>query len=137
MRRSIDDLQVGDRYVEDVVFTPEWTNRFLELSRDRSSVHVDADSAREQGYERLLVHGFLLGLAFSRILGMELPGEDAVIGSIDLKFHDAVYVGETVTYTTTVRRVLKPLATVALDLEARKADGTVCVAGGSTCVFRR
>jgi hypothetical protein len=32
--------------------------------------------------------------------------------------------------------VNKPLGVVALDLDLRKADGTICVQGKSTCAFK-
>ncbi len=136
-RRTIDDIRAGDTYAEEVVVTPERLARFLELSRDTSSVHVDTAAAKEQGYDALLVHGFLVSLYFSRIIGMELPGENAVIGSIELRFHAPVYVGETATFAVTVHRVLRPLGSVALDLHVRKPDGTLCVEGRASCIFRR
>lgn len=134
---AIDDIKVGDAYSETVQFTPETTERFLRLSRDTAGIHVDEAFSEQQGFEALVVHGFLLSLHFSRILGMELPGENTVIGSIDLQFHAPVYVGDSATFTATVRRILRPLGTVALDLLIRKQDGTVCVEGKTSCAFKR
>jgi len=136
MRLAIDDIQVGATYEEQVVFTPERTAEFLRLSRDTAGIHTDEDFSHARGFEALVVHGFLLSLHFSRILGMELPGEDTVIGTIELKFHQPAYVGDTVTFSATVRRVLKPLGTVLLDLVVKKQDGTVCVEGKTSCVFK-
>lgn len=136
-RLAIDDITVGDTYSEVVEFTPERTELFLRLSRDTAGIHTDEAFSRAQGFETRVVHGFLVSLLFSRILGMELPGENTVIGTVQLEFHDPVYVGDVVTCTATVRRILKPLGTVALDLEVRKQDGAVCVAGKTSCVFKR
>ena len=133
---AIDDIAVGDSHVETVAFTPERTAQFLRLSQDTAGIHVDRDFSQEKGFEALVVHGFLLSLHFSRILGMELPGENTVIGSIELKFHAPCYVGDTATFTATVRRVLKPLGTVLLDLQVRKQDGTLCVEGKTSCAFK-
>ena len=133
---AIDDIQVGDAHQERVEFTPERTAQFLRLSQDTAGIHVNTDFAAKKGFEHLVVHGFLLSLHFSRILGMNLPGENTVIGSIELKFHAPVYVGDTVTFTATVKRVLKPLGTVLLDLSVVKQDGTVCVEGKTSCAFK-
>jgi acyl dehydratase len=67
---------------------------------------------------------------------MELPGENTVIGNISLKFHAPVYLGDTVKYTATVKRVLSSLGTVLLDLGVHKPDGTICVNGTTACVFK-
>jgi 3-hydroxybutyryl-CoA dehydratase len=137
MLLAIDDIAVGDSYTEEVEFTPAKTAQFLSLTQDTAAIHTVEEFSREKGYDNLVVYGFLLSLHFSRILGMELPGENTVIGAIQMEFHEPVYVGDTVTYTATVRRIIKPLGLVALDLDARKKDGTVCVQGKTTCAFKQ
>ena len=137
MRLAIDDIEVGATREEQVVLTAEKTSQFVHLSRDAALIHTDEAVARARGFDGLVVHGFLLGLHFSRIIGMELPGENAIIGSVELKFHQPAYVGDAVIFTVTVRRVIKPLGTVLLDLVARKQDGTLCVEGKTSCMFMR
>lgn len=136
MLLTIDDIKPGDVCTEVVDFTPEKTAAFLQLTRDTAGIHTVESFSREKGFDNLVVHGFLLSLQFSRILGMELPGENTVIGSIQLEFHEPVYVGDRVTFTATVRRIIKPMGVVALDLDVRKSDGTVCVQGKTTCAFK-
>lgn len=133
---TIDEIKVGDSYSEEVVFDAETVGGFIGLTGDRAGIHVDRIFSREKRFENLVVHGFLLSIRFSRILGMELPGEHTVIGSVELKFHAPVYVGDRVKYTATVTRILKPLGAVLLTLSIEKADGVVCVEGKTTCVFK-
>lgn len=136
MLLTIDELKVGDTYREEIAFTPEKTAQFLRLTRDTASIHTDEAFSRQKGFENLVVHGFLLSLHFSRILGMQLPGENTVIATIQLEFHEPVYAGDVVHYTATVRRIVKPLGLVALDLDVTKQDGTRCVQGKTTCAFK-
>ncbi len=136
MLLTIDDITVGDTCTEQVEFTPEKTAQFLRLTGDAAGIHTVESFSRGMGYDNLVVYGFLLSLQFSRMLGMQLPGENTVIGSIQLDFHEPVYVGDTVTYTATVRRIIKPLGLVALDLDVRKSNGTLCVQGKTTCAFK-
>ncbi len=44
---------------------------------------------------------------------------------------------ETVQYVATVKRILQPLGTVLLDLRIQRPDGTLCVDGKTTCVFKK
>lgn len=135
-RLTFEAINVGDSYAEEVRIDETAVARFVDVTGDRAGIHVDRAFSSRQGFDGLVVHGFLLSSRFSRILGMELPGENSVIGSIELNFHSPVYQGDTVTYTATVRRMLAPLRSVLLDLAIVKADGTLCVAGKTTCVFK-
>jgi acyl dehydratase len=135
-RLSIDDIKVGDSYAEEVYFDEEKMAHFINLTQDTAGIHVNKSFSEQQGFVNIVVHGFLLSIQFSRILGMEIPGENTVIGSIELNFHTPVYLGDTVKYTATVRRILYPLRTVSLDLSIQKVDSTVCVEGKATCAFK-
>ncbi len=133
---TLDDIKEGDSYSEDILFDKEKITSFIRISQDAASIHVDRAFSKEKGFQHLVVHGFLISIPFSRILGMRLPGENTVIGNISLKFHAPVYFGDTVKYTATVKRVLSSLGTVLLDLDVQKPDGTRCVNGTTTCVFK-
>ncbi|MCA9737458.1 MAG: MaoC/PaaZ C-terminal domain-containing protein [Gemmatimonadota bacterium] len=132
----IDDVEVGADYTEQRTFDRALMETFIAFTRDSAGIHTDASHSAGMGFEDLVVHGFLLSTPFSRILGMELPGERTVIGSMELNFHEPVYKGDTVTYTATVTRVIRPLRSVLLDLRIVKSDGTVCVKGKANCVFK-
>ena len=133
---TIEQLKVGDTYSEELRIDEGTVGRFMDLTQDRAGIHVDKSFSAQRGFTNLVTHGFLLSIPFSRILGMELPGEDTVIGSIELNFHAPVYQGDTVRYTAIVKRILAPLGSVLLELRIEKADGTLCVAGKTTCAFK-
>ena len=133
---TVDDLSVGDSYTEEILFDEQTISRFIEFSRDIASFHTRREFSKQKGFQGLVVHGFLLSTNFSKILGMELPGENTVIGSVNLEFHEPVYVGDKVKYTVTVERILTPLGGVLLKLNVQKADNTPCVQGKATCFFK-
>ncbi len=133
---SVDEIKVGDSYSEKVHFDEEKVRQFVWFSEDSAGIHVDRSFSEQKGFDNLVVHGLLLSVQFSRILGMELPGENTVIGNINLEFHSPVYVGDTVEFLVTVRRVLKPLGTILLDLKVRKTDGELCIVGKTVCAFK-
>ncbi|MEZ4415760.1 MAG: MaoC/PaaZ C-terminal domain-containing protein [Gemmatimonadota bacterium] len=131
----IEDVEVGAVHTETRTFDASLMETFIAFTRDSAGIHTNREHSAEMGFENLVVHGFLLSTPFSRILGMDLPGEKTVIGSMELNFHEPVYKGDTVTYTATVTRVIKPLGSVLLELRIVKDDGTVCVKGKANCVF--
>lgn len=133
---KIEEISVGDCYEEEKVIDKATILQFINMTKDTAGIHTNVEFSGERGFQDLVVHGFLLSINFSRILGMELPGENTVIGSLELHFHDPVYVGDSIRYSVTVKRILRPLGTVLLDLVIKKTDGTLCVEGKATCAFK-
>lgn len=133
---SLNDIRIGDSYTEEITFDEQQFASFINITRDTAGIHTSKAFSREKQFDNLVVHGFLLSVHFSRILGMELPGENTVIGSIDLKFHEPVYLGDVVKYSVTVKRIIQPLGSVLLELEVKKSTGSVCVEGKTMCVFK-
>ena len=134
--KSINDIPTDASFSEELIFDEERMNRFIEFSRDTAGIHTKSKFSSKKGFQGLVVHGFLLSVNFSRILGMELPGENTVIGTVNLEFHEPVYLGDKVKYTVSVDRLLIPLNAVVLKLDVHKSDGTMCVQGKSTCFFK-
>lgn len=133
---ALDQLAAGMEHREVVRFDAERMNRFIAFTEDTAGIHTDVSFSRSLGYEREVVHGFALATVFSRILGMELPGEQTVIATMDLEFHVPVYLGDVVECIVRVERVVRPLRAVMLRLEIVKVGrGEKCVTGRSRCVF--
>ena len=135
-RLRLSEIEVGQSERETVTITEEHLSRFIELSRDRALAHTDVEHARRMGFDRRVVHGFLVGLAYSRLLGMFLPGSNTVIHSVDMKMLAPVFVGDTLTYEAKVTRVLEPVRSVQLALSAVREGGEVVNKGSAICVFR-
>jgi acyl dehydratase len=134
---EIDEIEIGDSHSEEVLFDLSKIQHFIEFSNDSAGIHVNDLFSKEKGFDDLVIHGFLLSTQFSRILGMEIPGENTVIGSVNLDFHSPVYVGDSINFSATVERIIKPLGSVKLKLKADKKDGTLCVEGKTVCVFKK
>jgi acyl dehydratase len=133
--KALDEIRVGDSYAESVGFTTDRVDAFSALTGDFTGVHVEGGLPAQWGYSGRIVHGFLVSSFFSRILGTELPGAGAVIGSVSFQFHAPVYVGETVNFGVEVKRVLAPLRSVQLDMKVHNRAGARCVSGKATCVY--
>lgn len=72
---SIDQIKDGDSYSEEIQLDRATMARFIQLTQDRAGIHVDRAFLEQKGFDNLVVHGFLLGVQFYRILGIELPGK--------------------------------------------------------------
>jgi 3-hydroxybutyryl-CoA dehydratase len=134
---SLEDIQEGQTYTEDVSFSEELLEGFITLSQDRALAHVDSDHAARMGYDSgRIVHGLLVSMPYSRILGMFLPGSNTVIHQFSFDALAPVTVGDRLTYTVKVSRVVTGVKTVVLALEATNQDGVLVNRGRATCTFR-
>jgi acyl dehydratase len=73
-------------------FTQEQVATFASVTGDHNPIHLDADYAAETTFKRPIVHGFLAGSVFSRVIGMEFPGPGTVYLSQSLSFRRPMYV---------------------------------------------
>jgi 3-hydroxybutyryl-CoA dehydratase len=61
-------------------------DEFARLSGDHNPLHTDAEFARRAGFRDRVVHGAFLVAMVSRLVGMELPGEQSLLLSLKLDF---------------------------------------------------
>ena len=133
----LEDLHGGEAVRDTVTFDAARMREFISVSGDAAPVHTDTAHARALGFPSLVVHGFFVALPYSRLMGMRLPGPETVIHSLKLDMVAPVFVGDTISYSVTVQRVVAAARAVVLALEATNAEGAVVSRGTATCVFRR
>jgi len=85
-RLAFDDLRVGQRAAFEARVTASDLDRYIALSGDASPLHAERDFARARGFPGRVVHGAYLAALVSRLVGMHLPGRDALVQSMDLAF---------------------------------------------------
>jgi 3-hydroxybutyryl-CoA dehydratase len=132
---SIDDLSVGMAVMQKFVFGEEQLGYFKELAKDRAPIHNDRGVAQRAGFDAPIVQGLALATRFSRLLGMYLPGERAILEKVELKYKSPVFAGQRLIYRCTVMRVLRPLRVTQIALGI-SADGNECVTGQCQCLLR-
>jgi acyl dehydratase len=93
---QLSDLLEGQEFSFTVTITQQDIDQFARLSGDISPLHLDAEFARDRGFSGAVVHGALLVSYVSRMVGVHLPGQNALLQSFNLKFLSPVYGGDTV-----------------------------------------
>jgi acyl dehydratase len=115
----------GPLSMEDVV-------RFQGATGDLNPHHYDAAIAAEAGFDRFFVPGMLLA-GYMGSLVVDAYGADCV-RRLRARFHELVWVGETVVVTARVEREYQVDGErrADLELECLRSDGTVAVSGFAT-----
>lgn len=132
---DITDLIVGESVSQSITFTAELREAFHALVKDSAPIHRNAEFARARGYEAPILQGLCVASRFSRLMGMYLPGENAVVESLTFKFRKPVYEGHPVEYRVEVVRVMRALGVVRLNLTV-KSDDQLCISGDAQCLLR-
>jgi 3-hydroxybutyryl-CoA dehydratase len=83
---SLDELKVGTEARFDHRVTVEELDAFARLSGDRNPLHTDRAYARSAGYADRVVHGAFMSALVSRMVGMELPGQQSLLLGLKLDF---------------------------------------------------
>ncbi len=123
------DIKIGDNASLSRTITEAHIVSFAGLTGDFNPVHVDAEYAQQSMFGERISHGMLMAGLISAVLGMQLPGANAIYLSQDLKFTAPVKIGDTVTVTATVtekrddKRIIKLRTTVSNQKGEMVVDG--------------
>ena len=118
-------LKQGDTYEITFQFSQEEVEAFAKVTGDNNPVHLDAEFAATTAFKRPIMHGFLAGSVFSRILGTEFPGPGSIYLSQQMTFKRPMYVDTPYKATVTVSQLMESrymakLETVIVDTERGK-----------------
>jgi len=116
-----DELAEGMAATVDFVVTPAEMHAFAALSGDYNALHHDASFARANGFDGVVVYGGLIIAKISQLIGMKLPGRDAVWMGLSLRFRKPLYVGQQARLEGTVARLSDSTRVVGLRIEVRAA----------------
>jgi 3-hydroxybutyryl-CoA dehydratase len=103
--------------------------KFADLSGDKAPLHTDTDFARSHGFSGTLIHGALLAAGVSRLIGMELPGRNAILERMDMSFRKPLYAPADLKITGRVRHISEAVRSLTLDITIEDDAGTVAVTG--------
>ncbi len=117
-----EDLAEGmqDAYAKTI--TDADVTTFAGISGDTNPVHLNHEFASETLFEGQVAHGMLTASFISTVIGTKLPGPGCIYVSQNLRFKAPVKVGDTVTATCTVTRIIPEKRMIEME--------TVCSVGG-------
>ncbi len=81
----------------DITITESMLDKFSDFSGDYNPLHTDENYASTTKFQRRICHGMLLASFFSRLIGMEIPGKNALYFSQSLDFKSPGHIGDKIT----------------------------------------
>ena len=139
MGYKFEDISAGMLAQREIVFTQNDLEAFSVLSKDRAPFHFDDALAVRAGFREKIVFGILVVSPFSSMLGMEIPGPNTVIQSLNFNFHRPIYTSEKLDYSVMVNKSSVSTKTIDLalmiSLHDDKSIGALKVSGSARCGF--
>ncbi len=129
-RYQIHDLTEGQRLNYKKKIHGKDVDCFSELSGDISPLHMVEEFARERGFRGRVVHGALLISYLSKLIGVDCPGENCLLQSMDIRFVSPVYINDEIEFQITVDQISLGVNTVVLKIKIVR--GETVVAKGRT-----
>lgn len=115
-RFQLEDLQEGNVFSFEETITEEMIDDFAGVSGDFSTLHIHNDFAEARGFRGRVAHGVLLASLLSRMVGMHLPGENALLLAMNVKFSAPAYVGDRIHVHAVVDQVSESMRVIVLKI---------------------
>ena len=94
---NFDEIMLGAKTKFTVQIDESTVNEFARISGDYNPLHMDEKYAAKTQFGKRVCHGMLLSSFFSRLVGMYLPGKNALYFSQTLNFQTPCFIGDKVT----------------------------------------
>lgn len=94
---KFDEIILGTKTKFTVQVDESMINEFARISGDHNPLHMDEKYAAKTQFGKRVCHGMLLASFFSRLVGMYMPGKNALYFSQTLNFQTPCFVGDKVT----------------------------------------
>ena len=85
-------LSIGNYHEIVFAFNQEDVIQFSKITGDKNPIHLDNEYASGTLFKKPIMHGFLCGAVFSKIFGMEFPGEGSIYLSQNLNFFKPMFI---------------------------------------------
>ena len=83
---QFNDIKIGQTETFELVITESMLDDFARLSGDFNPLHMNENYANSTIFKRRVCHGMLVASFFSQLVGMYIPGKNALYFSQTLKF---------------------------------------------------
>jgi 3-hydroxybutyryl-CoA dehydratase len=122
---SLPDLHTGLTHSLTTLVTEQMVDCFARLTGDVSPLHADDAFAIVLGHPGRVVHGMFVASFISTLVGVYLPGRQALLHGVDVHFHKPVYIGDALTVSGEVSHVSEAARQIELKAKITNQRGVI------------
>ena len=121
----INSIKIGlkQQFVADI--TQEKLNAFTFLSGDINPLHTNEEHAKKLGHPGVVVYGMMTASLYSTLVGVYLPGKNALLQDIETRFSRPVFIGDILSIEGEVVEVHKTLKRIEIKATIRNQHGKI------------
>ncbi|MBY0424480.1 MAG: MaoC family dehydratase [Cytophagales bacterium] len=87
-------MEVGDSYTISFSYTQDQVAQFAHVTGDDNPIHLDETFAAQTPFKKPIIHGFLGGSIFSKVLGTLFPGKGSIYIRQSMEFLRPMFVDQ-------------------------------------------
>ena len=131
-----EDIKINDEIKFNVKITEKMINDFAEISGDYNPMHTNQEYASKTDFGNKLCHGMLLASFFSRLIGMYIPGKNALYFSQSLNFRNPCFINDKVTIIGIVIEKKPSTKMIKLKTIIKNLKGQIILDGEAKAIVR-
>jgi 3-hydroxybutyryl-CoA dehydratase len=133
---SFDDIVVGQKENFSKKITESMLDEFSKFSGDLNPLHMDSEFAHSSTFGKRVVHGMLLASFFSQLIGMKLPGKNALYFSQTLNFRSPCYIDDEIQVMGEVIEKSNSTRIITVSTSILNGSGTCLIDGMAKIIVR-
>jgi|SRR5579872_2127423 len=133
---EFDDIQLGQKKKFKIIITESMLDEFAKLSGDYNPLHMNEHYARYTSFKKRVCHGLLLTSFFSQLVGMHLPGKNALYVAQSLKFIFPCFINDEVTVEGEVLDKSDATKMITLKTTITNSSGNCLIDGQAKVLVR-
>lgn len=134
---TFEQIKIGDTVKFTEKISKSRLDSFANLSGDYNPLHMDENYAKSTKFKKQVCHGMLLASFFSKLVGMYMPGKNALYFSQTLNFQAPCYVEDEITVKGEVIGKSDSTRLVTLKTIIHNHAGTCLVDGVAKILVRQ
>ena len=133
---SFDEIEIGLEHHFEINIDEKLQEDFAKISGDFNPLHMDEQFAKKSKFGRRICHGMLLSSFFSRLVGMYLPGKNALYFSQNLNFIEPCFIGDKIIVKGEVIDKSEATRMIKIKTTIKNREGRVLIEGTAQVVVR-
>jgi acyl dehydratase len=133
---TFDSIQIGQKKNFSQIITKSLIDDFAKISGDFNPLHMNDEYASDTIFEKRVCHGMLLASFFSKLIGMYLPGKNALYFSQSLQFKSPCFIDDKIIVQGEVLDKSNSTRIITVKTTIEKDSG-ICLVDGQAKVIVR
>ena len=136
LKYTFDSINIGINHEFKIIISEKLVSDFSIISGDFNPLHMDEQFAKKSKFGRRVCHGMLLSSFFSRLVGMYLPGKNALYFSQNLNFIKPCFIGDKIIVKGEVIDKSEATRMIKIETSIKNNTGKLLVEGIAQVLVR-